>query len=482
MHASVPVAVKVRALAVATLLAAAVSVAPSTARPGAAVDCVTYYCATLTVSLGGQGAAYISDDQGEMSCSYNAGSTSGTCTVQYYWIGQTSETLSVTVTVTPSATSYFCIYQTCYGPGEHAPEHFTLSRNSNQSTTGSANPALTLDVSFAVKNDGSGRVTSSITGIDCRYASGATSGTCSHRYYFYPSISMTFTATPDPGSIACIAIAGMDDRCASVGQPQAFPVLPITTSQQVFFAVTFTKAHPIVTANVSGQGTVVSSPAGISCGSSCSSYFAPNTNLTLNAAARSGYVFKSWTGACAGYGPTCNLSLGTTDVSTTAVFASTATPVPTATPAPTKTPAPTRTPGPGATPFPTSTPAPGHTVAPSAPAATLPSSTFAPTATTVPAASSTTGSPDPAASGSTLPDGSGQASEPGATAAPVTAFGPGASGAPGSDSGPVTSGSAPGAIDPLLLVVLAVGALILVLMGVLIGARAGRSRRPPASA
>jgi hypothetical protein len=33
-------------------------------------------------------------------------------------------------------------------------------------------------------------------------------------------------------------------------------------------------------------------------------------------------VFKSWTGACAGYGATCNLSLGTTDVSTTAVFAS----------------------------------------------------------------------------------------------------------------------------------------------------------------
>jgi hypothetical protein len=63
-----------------------------------------------------------------------------------------------------------------------------------------------------------------------------------------------------------------------------------------------------------GAGTVVSSPAGINCGSVCSATFAPGTLITLSATPASGSTFSGWSGAgCTGTA-SCLLS---TNVSTT---------------------------------------------------------------------------------------------------------------------------------------------------------------------
>jgi hypothetical protein len=51
-----------------------------------------------------------------------------------------------------------------------------------------------------------------------------------------------------------------------------------------------------------GAGTVVSSPPGIDCGSQCSAVFAPDTKVTLTAAADAVSAFTGWSGACSGTG------------------------------------------------------------------------------------------------------------------------------------------------------------------------------------
>ncbi len=65
---------------------------------------------------------------------------------------------------------------------------------------------------------------------------------------------------------------------------------------------TFTLA---VTKAGTGSGTVTSSPAGISCGSTCSADFASGTSVTLTARRASGSTFAGWGGACSGTAATC---------------------------------------------------------------------------------------------------------------------------------------------------------------------------------
>jgi uncharacterized cupredoxin-like copper-binding protein len=54
--------------------------------------------------------------------------------------------------------------------------------------------------------------------------------------------------------------------------------------------------------NVSGSGTVKSSPAGISCPSACQAGFSYGTAVSLSATAGAGYKFTGWSGACSGTG------------------------------------------------------------------------------------------------------------------------------------------------------------------------------------
>jgi phospholipase C len=55
-----------------------------------------------------------------------------------------------------------------------------------------------------------------------------------------------------------------------------------------------------LTVTVTGNGTVVSSPAGINCPSACTASFASGTSVTLTATAGSGFSFAGFGGACTG--------------------------------------------------------------------------------------------------------------------------------------------------------------------------------------
>lgn len=75
-----------------------------------------------------------------------------------------------------------------------------------------------------------------------------------------------------------------------------------------------------------GAGTVTSSPAGISCGATCSHAYAQGTAVTLTATAASGSTFAGWSGDCAGTAPTCRLTMSAAH-SATATFAANPPPI-----------------------------------------------------------------------------------------------------------------------------------------------------------
>ncbi len=76
----------------------------------------------------------------------------------------------------------------------------------------------------------------------------------------------------------------------------------------------------------SGSGSVSSSPAGISCGSTCAAQFTAGQTVTLTATPASGSVFTGWSGGgCAGTG-TCEVVMSS-DQTVTATFTTRPTPI-----------------------------------------------------------------------------------------------------------------------------------------------------------
>lgn len=79
-------------------------------------------------------------------------------------------------------------------------------------------------------------------------------------------------------------------------------------------------AHFALSVGKQGAGTVTSSQAGIDCGSTCSAYFMNSTTVDLVAVPAAGNYFLGWSGACAGNGPACGVSMHA-EKSVTATFA-----------------------------------------------------------------------------------------------------------------------------------------------------------------
>src|SRR5438046_4803561 len=57
-----------------------------------------------------------------------------------------------------------------------------------------------------------------------------------------------------------------------------------------------------------GGGTVMSSPAGITCGATCTAAFSRGAVVTLTATPLTGAMFAGWSGACTGTGP-CGVTM-----------------------------------------------------------------------------------------------------------------------------------------------------------------------------
>ncbi len=82
----------------------------------------------------------------------------------------------------------------------------------------------------------------------------------------------------------------------------------LTVDSNKNVSATFAERKWTLQVTKTGQGTVNSSPPGISCGSDCSEEYVVGTTVTLSAQPQSGWVFKEWGLACSGTAPTCQIS------------------------------------------------------------------------------------------------------------------------------------------------------------------------------
>jgi hypothetical protein len=138
---------------------------------------------------------------------------------------------------------------------------------------------------------GSGTVTSSPGGIDC-------GPSCSDAYDV--GTPVTLTATPATGSV----FSDWSGACSGMAECD----LTMDKAKAVVANFTAILETLSVSKSGSGSGTVVSSPAGLRCGSTCSYGFSYGSNVTLTVTPATGSYFTGWSGACSGAGP-CTVSM-----------------------------------------------------------------------------------------------------------------------------------------------------------------------------
>ncbi|MFZ2303742.1 MAG: peptidoglycan-binding protein, partial [Minisyncoccia bacterium] len=117
----------------------------------------------------------------------------------------------------------------------------------------------------------------------------------------------TFTITPNSGYT--IATLTVDGTLISTSTSHTFTNVQSTHTISVTFSLV-PVAPTLYTLSVTngGNGTVTSSPAGISCGATCSYSYNSGTSVTLTATPNSEYTFSGWSGICTGTG-TCTTTM-----------------------------------------------------------------------------------------------------------------------------------------------------------------------------
>ncbi|HEX4806915.1 MAG TPA: hypothetical protein VFU94_13535 [Conexibacter sp.] len=166
-------------------------------------------------------------------------------------------------------------------------------------------PPLTHTLTVTVNGTGSGSVDADSGAIAGCTRSG---GTCSGPY------AGSVTLTPTPAAHTSVSWTGcdsvtVDNRCV------------VTVNADMGVTATFTTIqHTLrVTKSGSGSGTVTSSPAGISCGGTCSALFDEGSTVRLTATPAAGSTFAGWSGGgCSGAG-TCSPAINA-DTTVTAAF------------------------------------------------------------------------------------------------------------------------------------------------------------------
>lgn len=114
---------------------------------------------------------------------------------------------------------------------------------------------------------------------------------------------VTLTATPAANQ----NFTGWSGACTGSASSCTVTLSQARTVSAAFAAVVGTNFA--LNVSTSGNGRVVSNPAGIDCGSACSANFAAGTTVNLTARPAVGQVFASWSGACTGSQPSCALQL-----------------------------------------------------------------------------------------------------------------------------------------------------------------------------
>jgi uncharacterized repeat protein (TIGR02543 family) len=280
---------------------------------------------TLTVSVSGNGkvTGVGIDCPSDCTQTYNSGTT-------------------VQLTAAPGAGLTTTWGGACSGTGTTCSVVMSADRTVSANFAGGGG-GTTYPLTVSVDGSGSGTVTGS--GISCP-------GDCAQDY---PSgTNVTLTATPagsagrswggacaSAGNAATCTVAMTAARSVTVTfvavavDPAGVPDIGIGTKDTL--PAQYPAAVEQVIVRIDGTGRVTSSPdrvlsggpggaTSINCGSlggapkfDCLGEYRPGQTLTLNAQPGGGYVFKGWTGACAGSGSTCRVTTRDSRT-TTAIF------------------------------------------------------------------------------------------------------------------------------------------------------------------
>ena len=217
----------------------------------------------LAVALGGTGSGNVSSNPGGIDCP-------GDCSELYI------DGTSVTLTASPEPGAAFDGWSgDCTGTGS-----CQVTMDQARSVTASFSQILhPLTVSVS----GDGQVSSFPAGIACP-------GDCSEDYA--EGTVVTMGATPDAG----FSFDGWSGDCSGTGLCQ------VTMDQARSVTASFIQILQPLTVQVSGDGAVRSTPAGIDCPGDCGEDYAQGTAVTLSQTADPGFAFDGWSGDCSGTG------------------------------------------------------------------------------------------------------------------------------------------------------------------------------------
>ena len=154
----------------------------------------------------------------------------------------------------------------------------------------------TAQLSVQPAGNGSGTVDEPPSGIECQPTCGAS---------YKVGTKVLLTASPSANSM----FAGWGGACTGVD------ACSITVKANTSVVATFSLLPPMnvslnVTEGGTGQGTVLSNPSGINCGTMCSAAFKVGTQVTLTETPATNSYFTGWSGGgCSGTGSTCTLTL-----------------------------------------------------------------------------------------------------------------------------------------------------------------------------
>lgn len=257
----------------------------------------------VVVSATGNGNGTVTSSPAGITCTRSGGITQGPCTLTADYGA------AVTLTGTAGADSTFAGFSgACTGT---APCTVTLDAQQFVTATFTRNPKQ-LKVAVA---GAPGNVKSSPSGVNCDL--GETG--CAEIYAY--NTSVTLTATPAAGK-HLEAWTGDAGGCTASSL-----TCTLTMNQARNVTAQFAANERTLTVEASTEpdptetgGTVTSDPAGITCGSQCSTVADEGTEVQLTAAPMPGYRFAGYEGAGCGADPDCTIALGSADVSVGATF------------------------------------------------------------------------------------------------------------------------------------------------------------------
>jgi hypothetical protein len=221
---------------------------------------------TLTVSRAGTGTGTVTSNPAAINCGSSCSTTLNSGT-------------AISLTATPASGSTFAGWSgNCTSAG-------SVTMTANMSCTATFNSSgytLASTVVNEVTSSGtpSGTIVSNPAGINC-------GADCTENY----PAGQIVTLTPKPAANSKFKAWTGHADCSDGS---------VTMDASKTCTATFTLNTLSLAVSKTGNGTVTSTPSGITCGTGCSFNFVAGTAVTLKASPDAGFAFAGWSGGCSG--------------------------------------------------------------------------------------------------------------------------------------------------------------------------------------